>query len=31
MTAIAIWLALSPVVGCLAGRCIRAGMEEAQP
>jgi hypothetical protein len=26
VTALALYLALSPVVGILAGRCIRAGM-----
>lgn len=31
MTALAFWVALSLLVGILAGRCIRVGMEEAQP
>ena len=31
MIALALWLAFSPVVGCLAGRCIRVGMVELQP
>jgi len=36
VTALALWLALSPFVGLVAGCCIRAGMvdqvpEEAQP
>jgi len=36
VTALALWLALSPVVGLVAGCCIRAGMvdhelEEAAP
>lgn len=30
MTALALWLALSPAVGLLAGRCIRVGMVDLQ-
>jgi hypothetical protein len=26
MTALALWVALSPVLGCFIGRCIGAGM-----
>jgi hypothetical protein len=31
MTTLALWLALSPVVGILAGRFINTGMVEKQP
>jgi hypothetical protein len=26
MSALALWIALSPVIGCFIGRCIGAGM-----
>jgi len=30
ITALALWLATSPGIACLAGRCIRFGMTEQQ-